>query len=201
MQTKLPSPGPRGGSCAVEGVPGPRLETSVCESQSLAERFESSRWSGQVADLEKLRLKLNSTPLPHVHCCSSACTSQPLHVSISMLPIPLCTCPGARSTCVGADGFYSGAGRLLGSHWSVPSGVSAAHPVPQGSCLFFGHSGLWAELSNSSIFLCMQQVYFSVASNLVSFTCDTNRPHWVRGCSMVVMGAGGLAAENAGCRF
>lgn len=54
--------------------------------------------------------------------------------------------------------------------------------------------------SNSFILLCMQQVYFSVASNLVNFMCDPNRPHWVRGCSMVVMGAGGLT-ESAGCRF
>lgn len=117
-------------------------------SQSLAEHSESSRWLEQVAGLEKLRLKLNSAPLPHVPSCSSACASQPLHVS--MLPIPLCTCPGARSTCVGADGFCSGAGRLHGSHCSVPSRVSAAHPVPQDSCLFSGHSGLWAVTPPSS---------------------------------------------------
>lgn len=168
-------------------------------SQSLAERSKSSRWLGQVAGLEKLRLKLNSAPLPHVPSCSSACSSRPLHVSLSMLPIPFCTCPRTRSTCVGADGFYSGSGRLHGSHWSVPTGVSAAHPVSQGSCLFF-----WpfrSMGSNSSILLCMQQVYFLVASNLVSFMCDPNRPHWVRGCGMVVMGAGGLAAGSAGCRF
>lgn len=60
-----------------------------------------------------------------------------------LLPIPLCTCLGARNTYVGADGFYSGVERLHGSHWSVPSGMSAAHPVPQGFCLFFGLSGLW----------------------------------------------------------
>lgn len=119
-------------------------------SQSLAEHIESSRWLGQVAGLKKHRLKLNSTAFPHVPCCSSACTSRPLHASLSMLPIPLCTCPKARSTCIGPDGFFSGAGRLCGSHWSVPSGVNAAHPVPQGSCLFFGHSGLWAVTPPSS---------------------------------------------------
>lgn len=55
-------------------------------SQSLAERFESSRWLGQVAGLEKLRLKLNSTPLPHVPSCSSAWASWPLHVSLHCCP-------------------------------------------------------------------------------------------------------------------
>lgn len=32
----------------------------------------------------------------------------------------------------------------------MPSGVNAAHPVPQGSCIFFGHSGLWAVTPSSS---------------------------------------------------
>lgn len=61
-----------------------------------------------------------------------------------------------------------------------------------GLCCSPCSSGLFSWLfrsmgSNSSILLCMQQVYYSIASNLVSFMCYPNRPHWVTGCSMVVM--------------
>lgn len=55
-------------------------------SQSLAECSESSRWLRQVAGLEKLRLKLNSTPFRHVPSRSSACVSWPLHVSLHCCP-------------------------------------------------------------------------------------------------------------------
>lgn len=172
-------------------------DVSMCDelsagSQSLAEHFESSRWLGQVAGLEKLRLKLNSTPLPHFPCCSSACTSWPLHVVRPFLP-------------------WSQE-HLCWSKWLLLWSREAAwEPLVcalWGECCSPCSSGLlhlfWpfrSMGSNSSILLCMQQVYFSVASNLVNFMCDPNRPHWVRGCSMVVMRAGGLTAESAGCRF
>lgn len=195
MQTKLPSPAPRGRSWAVEGVPGPhvwRHQHACAGSQSLAEHswkqqmVRTGCWFGKA----EAKAKFYSSPSCSFLQLSVWLLASP---SLSILPIPLCTCLRAGSTCVGAEGFYSGAGRLHGGPL-----VCAAHPVPQGS--FLGYSGLWAVTPPSS---CACSKFIIQLLQIWSASCVT--PTGLIGSQAAAwlswLGAGGLTAESAGCRF